>query len=166
MRLCVAWLGLAWALFGAGSALAQKAEDVERWRGWYREATSSENATSMVENMTKDCGSCEEQAMSLGFLAVAQLMIADETWNPVDKFAQFSAWKPALESAIGRSPDNPDLVFLRLGVQTHVPALLDYSGNKNDDRLVVERALSSGFWSSDATHAAFVRDFITYLKSL
>jgi len=41
-----------------------------------------------------------------------------------------------------------------------------YSGNKNDDRLVVERALSSGFWSSDATHAAFVRDFITYLKSL
>ena len=33
-------------------------------------------------------------------------------------------------------------------------------------RLLVERALAQGHWSSDHIHAAFVRDFLTYLKSL
>lgn len=120
----------------------------------------------MVERMVSDCGTCEEHPLSHGFLAVSNLMVADELWNPVEKLEIFNAWKPILESAVAALPEHPDLALLRLGVQTHVPSILNYSNNTQADRLLVERALAQGHWSSDRIHAAFVRDFLTYLKSL
>mgnify|MGYP000055972810 FL=1 len=166
MRMCVAWMGLLWALFGALPASAQNAEDLAEWRAWYREASTGETATTMVERMVSDCGTCEEHPLSHGFLAVSNLMVADELLNPLEKLKIFNAWQPVLESAVAALPEHPDLALLRLGVQTHVPSILNYSSNTQADRMLVERALAEGHWSSDRIHAAFVRDFLTYLKSL
>ena len=86
--------------------------------------------------------------------------------EPLEKLEIFNAWQPVLESAVAALPEHPDLALLRLGVQNHVPSILNYSHNTQSDRLLVERALAEGHWSSDRIHAAFVRDFLTYLKSL
>lgn len=144
--------------------------DLVEWRAWYRDATTNGRATEMAARMTKACGSDEENltpdALAQGFLAVAHLMLADEAWNPLDKLGLFNEWKPQLEAAIALSPGDADLAFLRLGVQTHVPDLLKYNGDLDSDRLKVENALASGHWRTDPLHAAFVRDFLMYLKSL
>ena len=166
MRACVAWMGLLWALFGALPAYAQSADDLAQWRAWYREASTGETATTMVDRMVLDCGTCEGHPLAHGFLAVSNLMVADELWNPLEKLEIFNAWQPVLESAVAALPEHPDLALLRLGVQNHVPSILNYSHNTQADRLLVERALAEGHWSSDRIHAAFVRDFLTYLKSL
>jgi len=170
MRLCLtlAWMGLAFCL--APSLLAQTTgDDLLRWRGWYREAATAEGAAAMTQRMASERDSRDDLAtdpLAQGFLAVAELMVADHAWNPVDKLSQFLDWQPELEAALAARPGDPDLAFLRLGVQTHAPALLNYFSEVDVDRRVVEAALASGHWSNDPLHAAFVRDFLTYLKSL
>ena len=159
-------MGLLWGLFGAFPAFAQQDVNLVQWRAWYREAATNQTGSIMVDRMASDCGTCEEHHLSHGFLAVSNLMIADEVWNPLEKLEIFNAWQPVLESAVAALPDDPDLALLRLGVQNHVPSILNYSHNTQADRLLVERALAEGHWSSDGIHAAFVRDFLTYLKSL
>lgn len=165
MRVCVAWMGLLWALFGALPASAQHAENLAQWRAWYREAATNQTGSVMVDRMVSDCGTCGGHPLSHGFLAVSNLMVADEVWNPLEKLEIFNAWQPVLVSAVAALPEHPDLALLRLGVQTHVPSILNYSHNIQADRLLVERALTQGHWSSDRIHAAFVRDFLKYLKS-
>ena len=170
MRLCLtlAWMSLALSL--ATSVMAQTTgDDLVRWRGWYREATTAEGATAMTQRMASDRDARTDltaDPFAQAFLAVAQLMIADHAWNPVDKLSQFMDWQPELERALAARPGDPDLAFLRLGVQTHAPALLNYFSEVDADRGVVEAGLASGHWNDDPTHAAFVRDFLMYLKSL
>ena len=170
MRLCLtlAWMSLAVSL--APSLLAQTTgDDLLRWRGWYREATTAEGAATMAQRMASVRDGRQDltaDPMAQGFLAVAELMIADHAWNPVDKLSQFLDWQPELEAALAARPGDPDLAFLRLGVQTHAPALLNYFSDVAADRSVVDAGLASGHWNDDPMHAAFVRDFLTYLKSL
>ena len=170
MRLCLtlAWMSLAASL--APSLLAQTTgDDLLRWRGWYREATTAEGAATMAQRMASVRDGRQDltaDPMAQGFLAVAELMIADHAWNPVDKLSQFLDWQPELEAALAARPGDPDLAFLRLGVQTHAPALLNYFSDVAADRSVVEAGLASGHWNDDPMHTAFVRDFLTYLKSL
>jgi hypothetical protein len=170
MRLCLtlACLGLAFCL--APSLRAQTTgDDLLRWRGWYREATTAEGATAMTQRMASEKESRDDltaDPLARGFLAVAELMVADHARNPVDKLSQFLDWQPELEAALAARPGDPDLAFLRLGVQTHAPALLNYFSEVDADRSIVEGALTSGHWTNDPAHASFVRDFLTYLKSL
>ena len=165
MRACVAWIALLRALFGALPASAQHDVDLAQWRAWYREAAASQTGSVMVTHMVSDCGTCEGHPLSHGFLAVSNLMVADELRNPLEKLEIFNAWQPVLESAVAALPEHPDLALLRLGVQTRVPSILNYNNNTRADRLLVERALAQGHWSTDRIHAAFVRDFLAYLKS-
>ena len=41
--------------------------------------------------------------------SVAELMLAEESWNPVDKLARFNAWQPVLDAAIKAMPG--DLIW-------------------------------------------------------
>ncbi|MDA0728471.1 MAG: hypothetical protein O3B70_02985 [Bacteroidetes bacterium] len=138
-------------------------------RSWYRQASqaqSTDEATRMSEQINQlESNDCQEWLLQ-GFRAVAELMIANHAWNPAEKLSRFLEWQPILEAAIQDHPEDPDLAFLRLGVQTHVPAFLSYCANIPADRDKVERALRDGFWSHDTTHEAFVREFLSYLKSL
>ena len=170
MRLCLtlAWMSLAVSL--APSLLAQTTgDDLLRWRGWYREATTAEGAATMAQRMASVRDGRQDltaDPMAQGFLAVAELMIADHAWNPVDKLSQFLDWQPELEAALAARPGDPDLAFLRLGVQTPAPAPLHYFSDVAAGPSGVGAGLASGHWNDDPMHAAFVRDFLTYLKSL
>lgn len=138
-------------------------------RSWYRQASTAQSADG-ASHMSRSVAQLEltqpNAWLHQGFRAVAELMLANHSWNPAEKLSQFLTWQPILEEAIQKLPEDPDLAFLRLGVQTHVPAFLSYHQNIPDDRHKVETALIAGFWSDDPTHEAFVRDFLSYLQSL
>ena len=51
-------------------------------------------------------------------MAVSNLMVADELWNPLEKLEIFNAWQPVLESAVAALPEHPDLALLRWASRT------------------------------------------------
>ena len=165
-------LGLCW-----GSLHAQTA-DLPTLRAWYRAASTARNAaspealqraTEMASNVRSmretETARGNDVAVVQGFEAVAHLLVAEQVWNPVEKLSQFLDWQPVLETSVQAQPNDPDLVMLRMGVQVHAPAFLNYNDDVAHDRLCAERALRMGHWASDQEHEAFVRDFLTYLKS-
>ena len=138
---------------------------LDDWRGWYREASTFDQAEWMAERMDS-VAKLIKHPMVDGYQAVAHLMMADEAWNPVDKLRLFNRWKPVLEGAILSLPNNPDLALLRLGVQAHVPVILDYRSDMERDQEIVAEALSNDHWGDAPLYATFARDFLLYLKSL
>jgi len=141
-------------------------ENLPAWRKLYREASASNSAESMALFMDSTRQMHPECPLAQGFLAVAELMLAEETWNPMDKLARFNTWQPELESAMKTLPGDPDLALLRLGVQAHVPSILNYKQDMANDEDLVRHALALGHWSNDPEHATFAEAFLSYLKSL
>ena len=160
----VACLGFA-LLFSSVKAQTHETP-LSTWRALYRQASESDQAKPMALAMDSARQRHPNSPMANGFLAVAELMLAEESWNPMDKLVRFNAWQPVLDAAINAMPGDPDLALLRLGVQAHVPAILNYAEDMVHDEAVVRQALARGHWSNDPEHAAFAEAFLTYLKSL
>ena len=136
------------------------------WRAMYRHASASNQAKPMALSMDSVRQRHPASPLVNGFRAVAELMLAEESWNPMDKLARFNTWQPVLEAAMEALPGDPDLALLRLGVQAHVPSILNYKQDMENDEAVVRRALARGHWSNDPEHTAFAEAFLSYLKSL
>ena len=159
-------LGIACLLWGL-LAPAILAQDLVAWRAMYRDAKDASTVNAMAEALQAHLDTHPDDLTAQAFHATAMLMKADHAWNPLDKLALFQDWKPQLERAIARSkgPLMADLVFLRMGVQAHVPSLLDYQSDLPDDEHMVRDALKAGHWKEDVEHQAFVEDFLTYLEA-
>ena len=102
-------------------------------------------------------------AIGQGMRATAKLMMAESMWNPLDKLVQFQKWKPKLEEALDRQPDDPDLRFFRLSIQFSVPSILEYNDDMEIDAQATREALAAGHWSSSSEHHAFVSSFLDEL---
>lgn len=166
MTRCITLVACLGFLMLSASVKAQTHETpLTTWRAMYRQASESNQAKPMALSMDSARQKLPDSPMASGFQAVAELMLAEESWNPMDKLARFNAWQPVLDAAIGAMPCDPDLALLRLGVQAHVPALLNYDQDMANDEAVVRQALARGHWSTDPEHAAFAEAFLSYLKS-
>jgi hypothetical protein len=167
MTRCVTLVAcLGYLLLSLGVSAQTHQSELTSWRALYRQASETDQAKLMALAMDSARQRHPDSPMAKGFLAVAELMLAEESWNPMDKLARFNAWQPVLDAAISAMPGDPDLALLRLGVQAHVPALLNYDQDMVHDEAVVRQALARDHWSNDPEHAAFAEAFLTYLKSL
>jgi hypothetical protein len=68
-----------------------------------------------------------------------------------------------LEASIAKAPADPDLRFLRLGVQTNVPAIVGYRGEIEGDLALIEEALQSGHWRDIPAFESFVAETVSSL---
>lgn len=159
-------LWLATSMLACSLGMAQS-DDVQVWRSLYRQALDAEGASAMSLALANHLQEHPSDDIAQGFYATAMLMTAQHAWNPLEKLELFQSWKPRLERAIAQShvDSQADLLFLRLGVQTHVPTLLDYRSEMTSDRRLVEQAMREGFWSDDPQHERFVSEFLTYLET-
>ena len=119
----------------------------------------------MAQSMAVICEQSPSNAQARGFHAVAELMLAEETWNPMDKLQRFNEWKPVLELVLSELPNDPDIALLRLGVQEHVPLILDYHDDMTRDQAIVQQGLDSKHWAEDPEHQLFVQEFLLSLKA-
>lgn len=119
----------------------------------------------MAQSMAAICEQSPSNAQARGFHAVAELMLAEETWNPMDKLQRFNEWKPVLEGVLSELPHDPDMALLRLGVQEHVPLFLDYHDDMTRDQAIVQQGLDSKHWAEDPEHQLFVQEFLLSLKA-
>ncbi|MDB0025116.1 hypothetical protein N9D95_01055 [Flavobacteriales bacterium] len=152
---------VSWSLAFSQSSPSMLAE----WRSLYRQAALSETAGPMAQSMAAICEQNPSNAQALGFHAVAELMLAEEAWNPMDKLQRFNEWKPLLEAVLSELPRDPDMALLRLGVQEHVPLFLDYHDDMTRDQAIVQQGLDQQHWAADPEHQLFVREVLLSLDA-
>lgn len=85
----------------------------------------------------------------LGYKGAVELGMARHDANVFKKMSWFGDGKENLEKSIKNDPQNIELRFLRLTIQTHLPAFLGYSDSKEKDKTFVltnlEKAPSEEF---------------------
>ncbi|MCF8463421.1 MAG: hypothetical protein K9G41_01165 [Flavobacteriales bacterium] len=85
----------------------------------------------------------------LGYKGAVELGMARHDPNVFKKMGYFNDGKEKLEKSIEKDPANIELRFLRLTIQTHMPAFLGYGENKENDKAFVlanlEKAPSEDF---------------------
>jgi hypothetical protein len=86
-----------------------------------------------------------DEPVLLGFRAMSELMLCKHLLNPMSKLSHFNRGRDLLESAIKRTPKDPELLFFRLSTQSNVPSILRYSRNINEDKLLLIGYLKAGF---------------------
>ncbi|MGZ3862713.1 MAG: hypothetical protein ACXVPN_15145 [Bacteroidia bacterium] len=70
----------------------------------------------------------------MGFRAMCYMVLCKHTLNFFNRLSYFNKGKNLLETSLQKEPNNPELIFFRFSVQTHVPALLGYSGSIKSDK--------------------------------
>ena len=79
----------------------------------------------------------------LGYKGSTIAMEAKYTVNPLKKLKYFNEGKSLLEKAIKSEPQNIELRYLRLAIQTNIPTFLNYSKNIDSDKILLLGAIKS-----------------------
>lgn len=98
-------------------------------------AISSSSATNFYEQTRKITP--QSTSTLIGFKAMSELMMCNHVFSPLSKLSYFNSGKKLLETAIQKDPKNIELRFFRFSTQSNVPALLNYSSNINEDKLIL-----------------------------
>ncbi len=85
----------------------------------------------------------------LGYKGSTLALQAKYTINPIKKLKFFNEGKTMLERAIQSDPQNIELRYLRLAIQTNIPTFLNYYKNINSDKILLLGALKSRLVSDD-----------------
>ena len=68
-----------------------------------------------------------------GYVGVAETMLAEEVFWPMEKLNYFNRGKKKIEQAIDNDKDDPELRYLRLLVQLNAPRFLSYNDSIERD---------------------------------
>jgi len=68
-----------------------------------------------------------------GYIAMALFLKANYLNNPIKKWGSFKEGKELLEQTISIHPNNTELIFLRLTIQTNTPKVLGYNDDIEND---------------------------------
>lgn len=123
--------------FFSSTASGQSLTEV---RKLFHQAAGSEVSCSKLIRMLQSA-SPNKQPLFYGYKAVATMMMASHLTNPFRKLSHFNEGKKMLEEAIRNEPDNLELRFLRLSVQSETPAFLKYKQDIQSDRSFIREAL-------------------------
>ena len=85
----------------------------------------------------------KNNALFLGYRGSTNMLMAKYLINPFTKLSYFKKGKLMLEKAIQFDQKNIELRFLRYTIQTNVPSFLNYSDNKENDRVFLLQSLNS-----------------------
>ncbi|MBC8988142.1 hypothetical protein H9X96_20505 [Pedobacter sp. N36a] len=73
----------------------------------------------------------------ISYKGAAEMMQAKYAWSPISKFKRFNKGKRLIETAVKKAPDHLEIRFLRLAIQTNLPAFLNYNGDIQNDKSFV-----------------------------
>ncbi|WP_306639904.1 hypothetical protein [Sanyastnella coralliicola] len=120
-------------------------EELSQCRALYFQLGDKENAEAFLDQ-------CEElggvSPIAKGYEGCAKTVMAGYGFNPFSKYNLFAEGRDELEAAIKSAPTDPELRFLRLGVQIHAPGFLNYDDQIDQDIELIVSALANG-WASD-----------------
>lgn len=91
--------------------------------------SSKETCKKMIDGLSKE----KLNAVEKGYYGAYLAIWANHVWNPMDKLSTFKKGKSELENAIKEDPNNVELRFLRLSIQSNIPGILNYKQNIKSD---------------------------------
>jgi hypothetical protein len=91
--------------------------------------SSKETCKKMIDDLSKE----KLNAVEKGYYGAYLAIWANHVWNPMDKLSTFKKGKTELENAIKEDPNNVELRFLRLSIQSNIPGILNYKQNIKSD---------------------------------
>lgn len=121
-----------------GSAKTPEIEDV---RVLFHKAESSQKVCIELMKLLEPYNEMNN-ALFLGYRASATIMMAKHLINPFSKLSYFKKGKLLLEKAIKFDRKNVELRFLRYTIQSNVPSFLNYSDDKENDKLFLLQSLN------------------------
>jgi hypothetical protein len=104
--------------------------------------SASESADKTEEFMEYMNNVKESNPLLKGYKAMACLLMAKNSFNPIKKWNYFSKGKLLLESAINDNNMSIELRFLRFSAQLNAPTFLNYSSNVKEDKKMIIKSFS------------------------
>lgn len=100
-------------------------------RNWYAVSVEEEDdAERMVEFLQKQNS---KSGLEYAFLASAQGLLGKHAFNPYYKLDYVKQCQQSFDIAVEKSPNDPEVRFMRLAVEHYVPSFLGYSKHIDED---------------------------------
>jgi hypothetical protein len=129
-------------------------------RKFYATATSSEtNAKEFVEKLSNV--SKEDNKTLVAYKGASLAIVSKLEKKIVDKSKRFKEGASLIEYAIAIEPNNIEIHLIRLSVQENVPKIVNYRGNKKEDK----KYLLDHYKEQSGALKVYVGNFITQSKS-
>lgn len=138
-------------------ASSPNASEINTARYLYFSATDEESTLTFLNHcQTSD----SKNALFQAYRGCALAMSAEYSYNPITKLSRFNDGKDLIEQAVTKNPSEPEIRFLRLGVQTFAPGFLNYNNDVNADVAVIMTALKNGYWNGSPDFKSKVVAFL------
>lgn len=137
--------------------LAKPSSEVDLCRNIYFSEPSEEQALLLQKTASEIKGN---EALKLAYLGSSEAMLAEYGYNPFSKFNMFKRGTEQIEKAVILAPENAEIRFLRLGVQTNAPSFLGYNTNQNEDVGMILKGLTIGAFQKDSSFRTKVINYL------
>jgi hypothetical protein len=97
------------------------------------------------------------EAIIVAYQAMSEALLAQQEWNPLEKYARIKKFEELINRAIFADPNNLEIRFLRFCIEFYIPQWLGISNHIDDDKTFILNHLS------DAKLLMFDRGFIRYI---
>lgn len=98
-----------------------------------------------------------KEGVVLAYQAMSEALMAQEAWNPIEKYNRIKKFESLIDQAILNDPTNLEIRFLRLCIENYIPEWLGIPNHVLDDKVFILTHLS------DAKLLMFDRSFIRYI---
>lgn len=115
-------------------------QDLDHIRNQYQLAIKDEAACkALIEKLR--IKEKEIQSVELAYLGTLETIWAKYVNNPFSKLKTFKKGKNKIEDAVKQSPNNVEILYLRLSVQKNAPSFLGYNSNIKEDTEFIKKNL-------------------------
>lgn len=127
----------------------------------FRSLYFSANCEDSTEKFLNHCNASKSKdALTQAYKGCAVAMSAEYSYNPFTKLSRFNEGKELIEASIAAKPTDPEIRFLRLGVQIFAPGFLNYNDQIATDTQLVMRAVKDKHWQNAPDFNAKVIAFL------
>jgi hypothetical protein len=117
------------------SALMNSELDIHTLRREYLQAVENEKKTDeLLATLTR---LNSQEPLLIGYKGALEALKAKHAFNPYNKMNYLKKAQKTFEQAIGLSPEDVELRFLRFSVQHYLPAFLGASKHLEEDKQVI-----------------------------
>ena len=136
------------------------ADDLPQIRKEYYAAVNNEKAAEKFYQSIKKADL--SKPVILAYYGSAEAIRAKHAFNPYKKIVYLKSGLKTLQSAVGKSPDNLEIRFLRFSLEHYLPSFLGYSKHLETDRKkIVELCKQKKFGSMDKP---LLKNLLAFMK--
>ena len=116
-------------------------QDLNHIRNQYQHAAADKDICQALIEELKNVN--EIDGVELAYLGALETIWANHVSNPFSKLRTFNIGKEKIETAVKRTPDDPEIRYLRLSVQENAPGFLGYNNEIETDRKYLKNNLDN-----------------------